>query len=62
MAKTKILGIRVEPALKADLELAADADRRTVSGLILKLVRDYLDGLPAQKRSRRAGSNQKEAA
>ncbi|MBV9754457.1 MAG: hypothetical protein JO188_18195 [Hyphomicrobiales bacterium] len=52
MTKTERLAIRVEPALKADLELAADADRRTVSGLILKLVRDYLDGQPEPKTSR----------
>jgi hypothetical protein len=41
MAKTASIGIRVEPAVKAALEKAAVADRRSVASYIeVVLVRD----------------------
>ena len=42
MAKTHPLGFRVEPEVKAALERAAKADRRSVSSLIEKILYDWL--------------------
>jgi len=39
---TKIIAVRVDPELKAELERAAADEHRTVSNLILRLVREYL--------------------
>lgn len=42
MARTQPLGFRVEPDLKAALEKAARDDDRSVSSLVLKVLRDHL--------------------
>jgi hypothetical protein len=39
--KTVLIAARVSPNLKAAVEKAAEADRRTLSGLIEKVLYDY---------------------
>jgi predicted HicB family RNase H-like nuclease len=39
---TKILTVRIDAELKAEAERAAAADNRTLSNLIVKLLRDHL--------------------
>jgi predicted HicB family RNase H-like nuclease len=46
---TKILAVRVDPELKAALEKAAAADNRTISNLVVKVLRDYLAKHPRSK-------------
>ena len=50
MTRTASLGIRIEPIVKAALEAAAKADRRTVASYVEKLILDDLEAkglLPA---------------
>ena len=42
MAKTPSLGIRVKPETKAALEKAAEADMRSVSSLVEKILVEWL--------------------
>jgi hypothetical protein len=42
MSKTAALSVRVDPAVKAAAEKAADADHRSVASLIEKLLVEYL--------------------
>ena len=42
MVKTAALGIRISPAVKAALEAAAKADRRSVAAYVEKLIVDDL--------------------
>lgn len=42
MVKTAALGIRISPAVKAALETAAKADRRSVAAYVEKLIVDDL--------------------
>jgi len=42
MAKTTPLGVRLEPDTKAALEKAAEADRRSLSSMIDKILTDWL--------------------
>ena len=43
MTRTAAIGIRVEPEIKAAVEKAAAADRRTVASLIEKILVEYLE-------------------
>lgn len=61
MARTASIGIRVEPALKAQVEAAAQADGRTVAQWIERLMTRELqaaciDAGAGAKRQRRAPS------
>jgi hypothetical protein len=42
MAKTPPLGVRLDPAVKAALEKAAEADDRPLSALIAKIVAEWV--------------------
>jgi len=42
MSKSVTLGLRLDQDLKAALERAAKADRRTVSNLVEKIIADWL--------------------
>lgn len=42
MAKTNPLGFRVDPEVKAAIEKAAQADDRSVSSLIERILKDWL--------------------
>lgn len=42
MGKTPSLGVRVQPQTKAALEKAAEADMRSVSSLIEKILTEWL--------------------
>ncbi len=42
MGKTPSLGIRVQPEIKAALQKAAEADMRSVSSLIEKILTEWL--------------------
>lgn len=43
MVRTAAIGIRVEPDIKAALEKAAMADRRTVASMAEKILVEYLE-------------------
>ena len=42
MAKSLSLGVRIQPEFKAALERAAKEDLRSVSGLVEKILHDWL--------------------
>ena len=48
MAASKVMTLRIEPALLEELRRVARAERRSVSGEVLYLVREQLD-LPARR-------------
>ena len=52
MVKTAAISLRVEPELKAALEAAATADRRTLASFIEKLLAEWVEAnaKPAGKR------------
>jgi hypothetical protein len=43
MKKTATLTLRVDPALKDALRLAADAEHRSIANMVEVLIRDYCD-------------------
>jgi predicted transcriptional regulator len=47
MAKTHALSFRVEPELKSGLERAAQADRRSLSSLIEKILAEWVENYEA---------------
>jgi hypothetical protein len=47
MAKTHALSFRVEPELKSGLERAAQADRRSLSSLIEKILAEWMENYEA---------------
>ena len=60
MSKTPSLGVRVRPAVKAALQRAAEADVRTLSSMVEKILTDWLvkEGLlgPEKPAPRKRGS------
>ena len=53
MTRTAAIGIRVEPEIKAAVEKAAAADRRTVASFIEKILVEYLEEHGHLKKSRK---------
>lgn len=48
--KTATLNLRIDPALKKAVALAAVADRRTVTSLVEKLLQDHVSENATEKR------------
>ncbi len=42
MTKTQPVGVRLDPEMKAALELLAKADRRSLSSLITKIISEWM--------------------
>jgi hypothetical protein len=53
VTRTAAIGIRVEPEIKAAVEKAAAADRRTVASFIEKILVEYLEEHGHLKKSRK---------
>lgn len=52
MAKDLQIGVRMDAQTKAALETAAKADERTVSALVLKIVKEWLARQPQKGKSK----------
>lgn len=57
MAKTHALSFRVEPGLKSGLERAAQADRRSLSSLIEKILAEWVENHEAAARGAKPGDS-----
>lgn len=44
MNKTELIQIRVSPDLKEKIKAAADADNRSVSGYVMNLIKQDIEG------------------
>ena len=47
-----LMCVRIDPALKAELERAARADQRSLSSLVAKVLRDWVQAKPAPSAKR----------
>ena len=48
--------VRMPEEMRRQLKARADADERSLASLIVKVLQEYLDGKPAAKRIKAAGS------